>query len=85
MTGSNGTHQDPAVFAARSRVGVEQDNARARAIYQKAADAGDMSSANSSRANVRAAAARLMSAPEMSDAEQFVKSLITNGTSPMNR
>jgi len=26
-----------------------------------------------------------MSAPEMSDAEQFVKSLITNGTSPMNR
>jgi len=26
-----------------------------------------------------------MSAPETSDAEQFVKSLITNGTSPMNR
>jgi hypothetical protein len=45
MTGSNGTHQDPAVFAARSRVGVEQDNDRALAIYQKGADAGDMSSA----------------------------------------
>jgi TPR repeat protein len=32
-----------------------------------------------------AAAARLLSAPEVEDAEQFVKSLIDTGTSPMNR